>query len=339
MNRLKKYIEESFKKFQIDLAGKTVLTEAATGNYICTPILAALAGAHVYAIAKDSEYGTIQQIENEIFHVAKQLSVDSDITIIRSLNEIKLEEIDVLTNTGFVRPIDRSLIDKLKPDCVLPLMWEPWEFRPYDLDLDYAISKGIKVYGTNESDTRLQTMHYIGLTVLYFLLKEKRSPQSSKVLIIGSGKFINAIAGVLKSLNYNVSFFLTDDFNDSDVKEYDTIVIAEHTETMMIIGNASEALIDSSLLTEDHLLIHIAGNVDFGSVTCKHYPDNPAQFGFMSYTSDFIDPVAVIDLHAAGLKVAEGLIKAKALGLNGLAFKEFMELNYFALAFENEKYW
>ena len=332
-------IKGSFEKFNINISGKTVLTEAATGNYVCTPVLAALAGAKVYAIAKDSKYGSVEQVKNEVFSIAKLLNVDKQITIIKSLDEIKLRGIDVVTNTGFVRPINRSLIDKLKPDCVIPLMWEPWEFRPNELDLDYAINKGIKVYGTNESDNRLQTMHYIGLIVLYFLLKEKKNPICSKVLLIGCEKFNHAIECVLKKLNYSINCFLTDEYKDADVKKYDTIVVAEHSIPRTIIGNSSDALISGSSITADQLIIHITGNVDFNMITCKHYPDKPSPFGYMSYTTDFFDPSAVIDLHAAGLKVAEGIMEAKTKGLKGKSFKEFMEKNYPALSFENEKYW
>ena len=34
----------------------------------------------------------------------------------------------------------------------------------------------------------------------------------------------------------------------------------------------------------------------------------PASFGYMSYTADAVDPQAVVDLHCAGLKVAEEML-------------------------------
>jgi hypothetical protein len=339
MSRQARLIKDSFNKFQINLQGKIILTEAATGNFVCTSILAAIAGARVFAIAKDSKFGSVSQIRNEVMSLAKELDIENKITIIQSLEEIDLGNIDVVTNTGFVRPINKLIIDKLKPDCIIPLMWEPWEFRPDDLDLVSAVKKGIKVYGTNESDSRLQTMHYIGLTVLYFLLKEKRSPFSSKILVIGCEKFNKAIEEELKKLNYFVLSFLTEEFNASNICDYDTIVVAEHTYPKMIIGNSKESLIHCSSLAEDQLIIHISGNVDFTALICKHYPDEPASFGYMSYTTDFIDPISVFDLHSAGLKVAEGMIKAKSANLKGLEFKNFMEKAFPASAFVNKKYW
>jgi hypothetical protein len=333
-------IKNSFYKFQINLQGKTVLTEAATGNFVCTPILAALAGASVFAIAKDSKYGSVDQAQNEVLLLAEELKIKDRITIIHSLDNIDLGIIDVVTNTGFVRPINKFIIDKLKPDCVIPLMWEPWEFRQGDLDLEFARKKGIKVYGTNESDIRLHTMQYIGLTCLYFMLKEKRSPFSSKILVIGCDKFNRAIEIELKKLNYSVSCFLTSQYNAQDIQEYDTIIIAEHVKPELIIGNSSSAKIRSSALREEQIIIHISGNVNFDSdLPCKHYPEIPAPFGYMSYSTDFIDPTAVFDLHAAGLKVAEGMLHANSKKLKGGRYKKFMESNFPSLAFENRNYW
>ena len=50
------------KALQLNLKGKTVLTEAATGAYIVTPLIAALAGARVFAFSKTTRYGTVEDV-------------------------------------------------------------------------------------------------------------------------------------------------------------------------------------------------------------------------------------------------------------------------------------
>ena len=45
-------ILKSINNFDLDLKVKCVLTEVATGDYVVTPIIVALAGANVYAYAK-----------------------------------------------------------------------------------------------------------------------------------------------------------------------------------------------------------------------------------------------------------------------------------------------
>ncbi len=340
MTRVNNLLKKSFDKFKINLSDKNILTEAATGNYICTPILAALGGANVTAFAKESNYGSFAEIENQIYSCADSLGVSGRIRITKDLNNEDLSNIDLVTNTGFLRPINSTLISRLKSDCVIPLMWEPWEFRPKELDIDACRRKGIKVYGTNESDDRLKTMDYIGFICIFFLLKEKRTPLSTNILVIGCKKFTTPIFKILSSNNYNFETVESENKIDSKiVDKFDTIIIAEHSLNNLIVGATDDALINENILSQDHLIIHIAGNVDFGKIKSKKYPENPANFGYMSYTTDFIDPSAVFDLHAGGLKVAEGMLSAKQLNLHGVDYKNYMESNYPALAFENKVYW
>lgn len=42
---------------------------------------------------------------------------------------------DLITNTGFVRPIDREMISLMKRTAVIPLIWKTRELREADLDL------------------------------------------------------------------------------------------------------------------------------------------------------------------------------------------------------------
>ncbi len=339
MDRFVFCIENAIKKFNVNLSDRRVLTEAATGNYVCTPVLAALAGAEVFAYAKESKYGTVDEINEQIFRVSSKLGITTNINIITDLELFDLSTIDVLTNTGFLRPISKTIINRLKSTCVIPLMWEPWEFREDELDIVACLERGIKVYGTNESDPRLQTMDYIGFIALYFLLKEKRTPNSTSTLIVGCEKFNRAINKVLKANGYNTTSVLTKEYSALNIEIFDSIIIAEYERPTIIVSDDDNALIKSSELNDNHLIIHIAGNVNLENVNCRFYPEKPAPFRYMSYTTDFIDPAAVVDLHCAGLKVAEGMVVANEKKLSSEMYKFFMESKYPALAFDDKRYW
>lgn len=329
-------IKRSIKKFNLDLTNKNVLTEAASGNYVVTPIIAALAGAKVIAVTEASKYGTIDEIKEQTYSLAKEFNIEKMIKIVEDKEEIDFKEFDIVTNTGFVRPINKKIIDRLSSDCVIPLMWEPWEFRKEDLDLEYCNKKGIKVYGTNESDSRLQTMKYIGFCVLDFLLKNKMTPFSTKLLILGNKLFAQAIIDVVDKLNYEFTYI--NKYNEKiDVSTYQAIIFAENEINTELLG--VDGYILKRDITPNHYLVHICGNVDFNALNCKVNINQPANFGYMSFTTDYIDNQAVIDLHTAGLKVAEGMLKANKLNLPKDKYKFFMELNYPALSFEDEKYW
>ena len=326
-------IVQSIDTFNLDLSGRVLLTEAASGNYSCTPLIAAAAGARVYAFGKDSGYGKYEIVREELIRTSEEMGIANRLFIVNDLENVPFHTVDIVTNTGFLRPIDKSILSRIPSHCVIPLMYEPWEFRPSDLDLPYCLSKGIRVIGTNESDGRLNTMSYIGYTVLYFLLHEKLTPQSARILAIGSAKFNHAIVSVLQKLEYRIDAYTTDEFpQGTDLRVYNAIVLTEFVSHQLLIGR-EQALIPIQRLNKDHIVIHIAGNTDIDGLKSRIYPASPAPARRMSYTTDFINPKAVIDLHAAGLKVAEGALKARELGIKDAEFASHMESNYPALLF------
>ena len=54
--RLVRLMEAAVERCQLDLSPFTVLTEAASGAYVVTPVLAAMAGADVSALAATTSY-------------------------------------------------------------------------------------------------------------------------------------------------------------------------------------------------------------------------------------------------------------------------------------------
>lgn len=337
MEDLVNKIKYSINKFNLNLNNKIILTEAATGNYVVTPIISALSGAKkVYAYTKNSKYGSIEDVKNQTLKLAKLCNIKNKIEIITDLNNINLKKVDILTNNGFLRPINRKIIKNLNSNCVIPLMWETWEFRDSDLDLEACIKKNIKVYGTNEDDSRLKTKEYIGYMVLKFLLDFKHTPISSNVLILGCDYFNLYIEKVLKQNSYNYTI-INNYKNKIDISKYDVIVLAEHYKKDLLIG--SNGFIKTKKISKNIDVIHICGNVDFSDANFRYIPKKPAKFGFMSYTADYMGSQVVVDLHTAGLKVAEGMLKANKMNLKKLNYKNFMEDNYPAMSFNHKRYW
>ena len=61
--RARRLIDQAIAKLELNLSDLMVLTEAATGNFIYTPLIAAIAGAkQVLAITRDSRFGTAQTV-------------------------------------------------------------------------------------------------------------------------------------------------------------------------------------------------------------------------------------------------------------------------------------
>src|SRR5690242_1569098 len=98
----------------------TILTEAATGAYGVTPITAALAGASkVYAFTKSSRHGTGADATEWTRELASKAGVSDQVKIIYELTEEVISDIDIVTNSGHLRPITSDLIEKLRPGSVV----------------------------------------------------------------------------------------------------------------------------------------------------------------------------------------------------------------------------
>ena len=93
-----KKILHAINKFDLSLKNKVVLTEAASGNYVVTSVIAALAGAKVVAIAKESKYATVNEIRRQTFQLAKKFKIQGSIKIVEN-EEIDLSQFDIVTNT------------------------------------------------------------------------------------------------------------------------------------------------------------------------------------------------------------------------------------------------
>ena len=336
---MKNKILQSVSRFNLNLQGKIVLTEAATGNFVVTPVIAAVAGATIYAFTKDSKYGDINEVKKQTMELARELQVSEKIDVITNIDELELHNIDIVTNSGFLRPINREFINKLSSDCVIPLMWEPWEYRKNELDLDACRKKGIKVYGTNENDPKLKTIEYLGPITKNLLNEHNVIPRHGKVLLVGSKKFVSPVETYLRNHFYDLQTYT--DYNKkidpNSIKSYSAIVLLEHERDDLIIGR-NNALINLQSIDRNTFVIHISGNVNLDGGEFDFIPEQPASFGHMSYTTDYLDNSAVIDLHTAGLKVAEGMLQANSLCLEGEEYKDFLERDYYALAFNDPKY-
>src|SRR5213596_775207 len=81
--RLAALIDAAVERCHLDLAGRVVLTEAATGAYVVTPVVAARAGAaRVYAMTRTTPHGSVGEVERQTLELARVLGVAGRIDII-----------------------------------------------------------------------------------------------------------------------------------------------------------------------------------------------------------------------------------------------------------------
>lgn len=337
MIRMQRILNNSIKKFKLNLGGLTVFTEAATGNYAYTPIIAALSNAKkVYALAKDSKYGTKESIKDQLNAMANFFKVQHKIEVVFEKKPEYIFDSDIITNSGFVRPIDKTMIDAMKTTAVIPLMFETWEHRADDIDLDYCKKKNIPVLGTNEQVEPLNLFYCDGFLVTKLLFECGFEVYKNKFLIIGSGIIGKSIQTFFtrnyiesdritfnrKEKGSHVTYFKNFDIKTLKNTEYDAVIICELIYPENIFGE--DGFLNNTIVDfiADIQFIHICGKIDqnyLSNHNCKIYPTDIAPFGYMTRHADYLGPVFTLELNTAGLKVGEIMAK---LRLDGCTYTE-----------------
>jgi len=307
------YIKTKIKEFDLDLSGLTVYTELGSKNYKYTCICAALANAKkVYAISQDSIFGTFEDNLRNLNATCYIPSIRSRIEVVDSKKKEHLQEADIITNSGFVRPLDRATLSMMKPTAVIPLMYETWEFRDADIDFNFCKENDIMVLGVNEECAPMDMMRYSGFLVSKLMFECGLGVHKDKILIIGSGRIGNNLANFMHINGINFKWISLDNniSKIEDIKnelaDFDAIIVAEHYHNTEIIG--ASGLIHTKDLNPLVQLIHICGNVDMDSIKeygLQIYPNPVMSFGYMTASADYLDAKATIELNIAGLKVGE----------------------------------
>lgn len=320
---------ECIDRFDLDLSELTVLTEAAAGPYLFTPLTAALAGAKVLALTGDSGYGSAASVERDTARVAAEWGTADRVKVGLARKPEWFAAADIVTNSGFVRPIDGEAIASMKPTAVIPLMWETWEFRGDDLDLEACRKRGILVMGTWETRPPCDMRRYSGDLAQKLLTDELALDGHARIALLGG----NAALGVpirerLSELGHAVSWFAGDPgarpYEElgphlrERARDYDALLVAEHQDPRLLLG--PKGLVPPAELAAENPELRIGvicGNVDGESLRAsglRFQPQRIRPFGYESYATHRLGPRPVLELYAAGLKVGEVMARARLAG-------------------------
>ena len=327
--RIARLLGELRQRFALDLSGLAVFTEAASGPYLFAPILAARAGARrVYAVTRDSRYGSAESVIAATGEAAEHWRVGDVVEVATGRPGDWVADADIITNSGFVRPIRGAMVEAMKPTAVVPLMWETWEFRDSDLDLEACRRRGILVLGTNESEPPCDMTGYsaaLGLKILFELGLEVYETRT--LLLGGQASLGVAIERGLTRAGAPVTRFgaaggrayetLARHFAEHGA-DYDAMLVAEHADPRLLLGDGG--LLDFAVIqrTNPGLAVGvIAGAVDgigLAASRLHHFPAAIQPFGHMSYQPSEIGPRPVLELFAAGLAVGEAMARSRLGG-------------------------
>ena len=318
------FVDKIRSTLHLSLNGMNVLTECASGPYVYTSVAAILAGANVVAFGKDTRFGTFLENKQTIEKII--ISIDPDllnkISFVNTFDEIDLSKIDILTNSGMLRPITKKVIENLKSTAVIPLMWETWEFRESDIDILSCQKKNIPVIGTNEYYPPTDMTLTIGLFGVKILFDMKVAVGNCTIVLLGGKTPASQIAELYEKMGINFIWFSPTGTEREkncfpysqlkkikELKYVDAFVCAEHSDPFLIAGKKGG--ISFKELVEAHPFAtwgHIVGNVDTDELKdsgLSYFPEHILPFGYQTYGTENIGYEPVIQLSMCGLKVGE----------------------------------
>jgi hypothetical protein len=190
----------------LNLSEMTVLTEAASGAYGVTAIIAAMARAkQVHAFVRSNRYGSISEVSNWMRSLARAAGVAERLNIIEDISPKMLGNVDVVTNSGHLRPLTATLIDNLPTSAVIALMFEAEEFRPDDIDLQACLRRGIPVVGVNERHESIDVFSFLAAAKQ---LHDCKLPVChNRIALVCDNSFAEPIMRGLRGLGAHVDAF------------------------------------------------------------------------------------------------------------------------------------
>lgn len=303
--RMVRLIREAIARCRLDLTGKVVLTEAATGAYAVTPVIAAMArAAKIYAVAKTSAYGSCAQAIQETTNLAKTAGVQDKIEYTSRVTASMLGEADIVTNSGHLRPLDAEKIARMKPATVIPLMYEAWEFRPADVDLAACRNKGIHVAATNERHPKVDVFGYLGVLAIKELTDAGIAVYKTRILLMCDNDFKKYVAAAIRAAGATVD--IAELMPTALAHDYDAILIAMAPRSGVCLGAKGARTIAERC--PDSVVVQYFGDID-RAACARHrlfvWPPNEPAHAHMGIVPSAIGPEAIVRLQTGSLKAAE----------------------------------
>jgi hypothetical protein len=318
----------------LDLRGKTVLTEAASGAYVVTPILAALAGAKVFAFSRTTKYGKVEEIFSNTQTLANSFKeFPLDIHLIDQLNPEVINQADIITNSGHLRPLSESILMHAKNDVVIPLMYEAWEWRETDMDIAYIRKRGIKIGATNERHPNVDVFNYLGDMALKQIFDSGICPYNNKFILLCNNDFGPFIAKVLAGNCDGLAVIdlneHRDRYNENQIdwiggfpeiklpenyKDAEAVIFTAYPFDKDWIGEKTPISVHQILSQlSDPFILRYAGdlNEDFLQNKGLRFFPKHVHSGHMGILPSAIGYDPIIRLQSGGLKAAEALLRGQ----------------------------
>lgn len=312
--KARRVIDQCIQDLHINLSGMHVLTEAGSGPFLYSALIAALSGAsRVSVIAPDSCYASAVSLERMISELCADWGIRRDALCIHRSREGLMPGIDIVLNLGFVRPLDAHVAELCSSDGVVSYMCERWEFRAEDMCLPLFADRKIPVAGVNEDFDGFRVFASCGQLALKILFEAGVDVVTDHVVVVSDDPFGGVI---IDALNCNgVSCRLAPSIEEALVPGSDVLLLAKYSDEENVLPFKYCERLKS--INPNIRIVTFAGSYDAEAYKREGFnciPDYRIPPRRMYKTLAHLGDGAVIKLHSLGLKVGELLYRKKKYG-------------------------
>jgi hypothetical protein len=304
--RLARISKQAVVECGVRLPGVRVLTEAATGPYVVTPVLAALAGAEVDAVTRASRYGTVAEVTEQTLVLADLAGVGDRIRVHDTLTPELVRSADIVTNSGHLRPLDARVVGWMRPDAVVPLMFEAWEIDlgRDDVDLDAMRVRGIRFAGTNERHPSVGVFSFLGPMAVRLLTDAAIAVTGCRIALLCDNPFREYLVAGLTAAGARLSVAeLLDEVELAE--DVDAVLVALLPTGRPVL--AADDVERIGRLAPTAVVAQFWGDLpreDCARLAIPVAPIAAPRAGHMGVLPSAVGPEPVVRLQAGGLRVA-----------------------------------
>jgi hypothetical protein len=151
-------------------------------------------------VSRDSAtHGSARDAIGATLALARTAGVERRIEVAERLVASRLANCDIITNSGRIRPLSAAVIERLPRSAVVALMYEAWEFRSSDLDLEACRARGIRVAAVNERHEAVGVFPFLGDLCVNLLCSHDCIPAGARVALICDNSFAPYILNGLRT--------------------------------------------------------------------------------------------------------------------------------------------
>ncbi|MFQ5786465.1 MAG: hypothetical protein ACE5H1_00640 [Thermodesulfobacteriota bacterium] len=316
MTREIQIIRNFIAKVNLDLSGYTILTEVGSSNYLYTPIIAAFAGAHkVYAWTNNSWYGSGSDNIKDCLELCKNFGLEDIIEFSNGTRpSYQIQEANIVTNSGFVRPINKEFISSMNKTAVISLMYEAWELRNEDVDVRYCREAGIKLSGVWENHPQLKVFSGVGPLAIKLSLEAGYEVYQNKIIVWSDDQFGKETVKSFENMGASKVIMTcnTEELYEN-LSGTDFVYICDYDERRKYFGRNSIFDLEKIVLKNPYLgIVHLYGNVSINELrknNIKAYPEKDGKPLVMTETLGYLGATPIFRLLIGGLKVAENMLR------------------------------